>query len=286
MVFPHHENEIAQTESYTDGQPMARFWVHNGLMRLGDDKMSKSLGNLVTVDEALKRFSPDALRLFFLGSQYRSPLNYSDDAVVAQERGAERIRNAATARSSGGGPPLEADPHRERFIAAMDDDLNTPRAIAVLFDLSRDINRGIEDGHDVAPAQGILKELAAVLGLTLRERASESEADFFPLLHLALDTDAELRSVEQHVLADAIRQRLDDRGIAWERFIGVHSPELTSPEMHGHLGDLMDVLVETRAELRSAKQYDLADRIRNRLAELGFALEDTPRGTEWKRRPT
>ena len=95
LVFPHHENEIAQTESYDEQRALARFWVHNGLLRIGDETMSKSLGNFVTVTEALNSYSADALRLFFLSSHYRSPLTYSDEAILAQERAAERLRNAA-----------------------------------------------------------------------------------------------------------------------------------------------------------------------------------------------
>ena len=138
LVFPHHENEIAQTESYNNGKPMARFWVHNGMVRMGQDKMSKSLGNFITMREALERFSTDALRLFFLSSQYRSPLTYSDENILAQERAAERMR-AALLPSPAGGQPLDVTLYKQRFEEAMDDDLNTSRAIAVLFDLCRDI---------------------------------------------------------------------------------------------------------------------------------------------------
>ena len=227
LVFPHHENEIAQSESFTSKAPFARFWVHNGLLRLDDDKMSKSLGNFVTVAEALERHSPDALRLFFLSSHYRSPLTYSDEAVAAQERALERLRNvlSVTPATDPAGN-LDGGPARERFVSAMDDDLNTPRALAALFDLARDINRAHEAREDVGGAQATLRELAAVLGLRLEQ-----------------DTAAT-----------------------------------------GDVGPLVELLIETRAALRSAKQYEQADRIRQRLEELGFALEDTPRGTEWKRR--
>lgn len=228
LVFPHHENEIAQTESYTGAEPMARFWVHNGLMRLGEDKMSKSLGNFVMVGEALRQYSADALRMFFLSSHYRSPLTYSDEAVSAQERAVGRLRNATIAA-----PPaqsersLDAAAYKERFNAAMDDDLNTPRAIAVLFDLARDINRSSEEGVDVAGAQATLRELAGVLGLTLAAPSGDTAAE---------------------------------------------------------VGPLVELLIETRQRLRSAKQYELADELRARLTELGYSLEDTPSGTQWKPR--
>jgi cysteinyl-tRNA synthetase len=228
LVFPHHENEIAQTEAYTGGEPMARFWMHNGLMRLGGDKMSKSLGNLVTVGEALERFSSDALRLFFLSSHYRGPLTYSDEGVEGQERAAERLRNAVNL--PGPSEPrhaLDAGPFKRRFNEAMDDDLNTPRAIAVLFDLAHDINRAREEDRDVGAAQATVKELAGVLGLTLEEGGRDGSEE---------------------------------------------------------VGPLVELLIESRAELRAAKLYDKADQVRDRLADLGYLLEDTPRGTEWKRR--
>jgi cysteinyl-tRNA synthetase len=286
LVFPHHENEIAQTESYTNSRPMARFWVHNGLLRLGDDKMSKSLGNFVTVGDALKRFSSDALRLFFLSSHYRSPLTYSERGVAAQERAAERLRHAAGPDGARGqAPPLEAEPYRERFITAMDDDLNTPRATAVLFDLSHEINRAREERRDVTDAQRTLRELAGVLGLTLVERSRESRGDFFPLFHLLLDTDAELRSDALFEVADRLRERLGGRGVDLEELTGSTGGPLKGPEdmSAGDVAAIIELLIEARADLRAANQYEPADRIRQRLDDLGFILEDTPRGTEWKR---
>ncbi len=225
LVFPHHENEIAQTEAYTGVTPFARFWLHNGLLRLEEEKMSKSQGNFITVREVLSQYSPDALRLFFLSSHYRSPLIYSEESVSSQERASERLRFAV--RELGGGEDDEMDvkPYRNRFLAAMDDDLNTPQALASLFDLARDINRRREEGQGVGAAQVALRELAGLLGLTLSEPHPEETIEVAPFVEL---------------------------------------------------------LMETRSELRNARRYDLADKIRNRLAELGVTLEDTPRGTEWK----
>jgi cysteinyl-tRNA synthetase len=227
LVFPHHENEMAQSEGFT-GQKMARFWVHNGLMRLGDARMSKSDGNLVTVAQALERHSSDALRLFFLSSHYRGPLTYTEEAVDAQERGLERLRNAADlSETPESTDALAPGVHEQSFVNAMDDDLNTPRAIAALFDMSRDINRAREAGHDTATAQAKLRELTGVLGLTL-----------------------------------------------------------TLPEEVGgaDVGPLVELLIQTRSELRSAKLFDQADALRDRLDALGYSLEDTPAGTEWRRK--
>ncbi|MBI4298706.1 MAG: cysteine--tRNA ligase [Chloroflexi bacterium] len=229
LIFPHHENEIVQSESYTSVTPFSRFWVHNGLLRLGEDKMSKSLGNLVTVTEALGQFNPDTIRLFFLASHYRSPLTYSHEAIIAQERAVERLRNAAKDGDSSELPSLDPEPFRTRFLTAMDDDLNTPQALAALFDLAREINRRREDSQSVAEAQHTLKGLAIILGLTLEE---------------------------------------------------------SQPPGRGDTSALIQLLVETRAELRAANRYDLADKIRASLVELGVTLEDTAQGTKWKHKPS
>ncbi len=223
LVFPHHENEIAQSESYTDQIPFSRFWLHNGMLRLGTEKMSKSLGNIISLPEALEFYDPQALRLFFLSSHYRSPLFYSEESVRSQERAIQRLRQASGANSDDG-PLLEAAQFRERFIEAMDDDLNTPRALAALFDLAREINRGRESGSDITAAQDTLRELAGVLGLTLDE------------------------------------------------------PQVESAEASPFIQTLVDV----RNELRGARQFQLADSIRDRLTELGVTLEDSPDGTTWR----
>ena len=229
LVFPHHENEIAQSECYTGAKPFARYWMHNGLLQLGSDKMSKSLGNLVSVVEALERYSPDAMRLYFLSSHYRSPLAYSDEGAAAVERSLDRVRHALTP-GNGSGPQVDASPHRARFAAAMDDDLNTPQAIAALFDLARDINRGRDDGQSIDDGQAALRELGAVLGLTFADRAG---------------SDADLTAAP-----------------------------------------FIDLLVSVRSELRAARQFALADQIRDGLAEQGVTLEDGPQGTQWQRQNT
>ena len=229
LVFPHHENEIAQSECYTGAKPFSRYWMHNGLLQLGSDKMSKSLGNLVSVVEALERYSPDAMRLYFLSSHYRSPLAYSDEGAAAVERSLERVRRALVP-GNGSGPEVEADAHRARFAAAMDDDLNTPQAVAALFDLARDINRGRDAGQRIDAGQAALRELGGVLGLTFEDRSSPEDS------------------------------------LAAAPFI--------------------DLLVSVRTELRAARQFALADQIRDGLAEQGVTLEDGPRGTQWQRQAT
>ena len=215
LVFPHHENEIAQSEAFTGAQPFARYWVHNGLLHLDQEKMSKSLGNQVTIRDALSRYSADAIRLGMLNAHYRGPGYYSDDALAGAERAAGRVRQAVAASANAGvAGELDAAPHRQRFIAAMDDDLNTPQAIAALFDLARDINRESEAGRDVSVAQRTLAELGGgVLGLTFRELQAEVSADVADRITDLVAHRTELRSARSFAEADAVRDELTAMGI-------------------------------------------------------------------------
>lgn len=216
LVFPHHENEIAQSESYTGVAPFARYWLHNGLLQQFDEKMSKSTGNIVRVKEVLGRFSPDAVRLFMLGSHYRSPLVYSEEALAAAERAAERLRIALHERSpSLSGTLVDPTPFEQRFTSVMDDDFNTPQALAVLFDLARCINRGASEGANVTTAQRTLQRLAEVLGLKLEEPA-QAASNPESLIQLLVSVRDELRRGRQWALADWIRNEMSQLGIVLE----------------------------------------------------------------------
>ncbi len=233
LIFPHHENEMSQSESHTGCAPFARFWVHNGMVQVGDTKMSKSLGNFVTIREALDKFSSDALRLAVLTSHYRSPLVYSDESLQAAEHGVRRLAQALEGHADQIEPTPEALAQigrqaRERFIQAMDEDLNTASAVSQLFELAHEINRARELGVSagaLVPLRYEIRELAGVLGLELEQKSGD---------------------------------------IAAEPFI--------------------DLLVSVRGELRKAKLWQLSDQIRQRLQELGVAIEDRPDGSSW--RPT
>jgi len=237
VLFPHHENEIAQTESFTGKKPFARYWMHNALLRLAgaEEEMHRHIGNTLWVRDALARHEPDAIRLYFLSTHYRTPLAWTDDDVDAAARGLERLRAAvedltpSPSPERGGENPLAqfASQTRERFIAAMDDDFGTPQAIAALYDLAHEINRARGEGasaETLAPAQATLREFAGVLGLTLKEPES-----------------AKLGAAP-----------------------------------------FIELLIAMRQELRAAKQYALADKVRSELAKLGIVLEDGPQGTTWK----
>ncbi len=246
VIFPHHENEIAQSESYTGKEPFAKYWMHNALLRLAgdtsaEDKMSRHVGNTLWVKDALARHSPDAIRLYLLSTHYRTPLAWTDDDVDASARGLERLRAAVAPTPA---PPLSsttgdrsgenaltklASETREKFIAAMDDDFGTPQAVAALYDLAREINRARGEGATpdaLAPAQATLRELAGVLGLSLKESESDKLA----------------------------------------------------------AAPFIELLIATRKDLRAAKQFALSDKIRDELAKLGVVLEDGAQGTTWRSR--
>ena len=241
LIFPHHENEIAQTESLT-GKRFARYWMHNGMLqiqtRLPDgsykmEKMSKSLGNVVPIASFLAEHPADVLRLVVLSSSYRSPLAYGPEIAADNERKLARLRSALEP-AIGDNAELAserlveaASTARSRFVEAMDDDFNTSGALAAIFELVRAINSARDAGAGGEPftqAQATVRELTGVLGLTLEVAAAGSQ----------------------------------------------------------EAAPFIDLLIELRAELRKAKQFQLADMVRNRLAELGVALDDTAQGTRWK----
>jgi cysteinyl-tRNA synthetase len=245
-IFPHHENEIAQSESFTGVKPFVRHWLHNGLMQLGEEKMSKSTGKLIGIGEVLAKYSADSIRLWVLSSHYRSPVTYSDANLAATTKAVERPINAANIDfEESKATALEAQPYRERFIKAMDDDFNTPKAVAVLFDLAREINRGRDEGLNIVEAQKTLRELARVLGLTLRSKPAKYIIDITALIYVAAKYKVEIKDAKE---ADGIIKLLSDK----------------------------------RLELRRARKYGDADAVRYDLKELGVTLEDTPQGTVWR----
>jgi cysteinyl-tRNA synthetase len=258
VVFPHHENEIAQSESFTGKKPFVRYWMHNGLLQMGAEKMSKSLGNLITIRDALQKYSADGLRIFVLSSYYRSPLTYTPEALEAAESGSERLRRAMMKDTAGSrGTPLDAGPYKQKFIAAMDDDFNTSQAVAVLFHLARDINKADETGADASMARDTLKELGGVLGLTFK--AAEAAP---------LDTQALQKLVQ------SIYGKIREANVAG----------ISTEKVPDDADSLMAILISIRSELRKVKRFPLADELRNGLTGIGIALEDTSQGTVWKRK--
>ena len=212
LIFPHHENEIAQTEGFTGKAPFAKVWMHNALLQMGSDKMSKSTGNVVDLDAVIDRWGADAIRLFILSSHYRSPLTYSEEALQAAGRGAERMRAAAFATPTGTIPGPDVSGLREEFEGHMDGDLGTAEAIAVLFDLVRLINRERDAGHDTREMQALLRELAGVLGFGL-EAAHGGSRDADPFIELLIQVRTEMRAAKQWAFSDQIRDGLRELGV-------------------------------------------------------------------------
>ncbi len=225
LIFPHHENEIAQSEAYS-GKQFARFWIHNGMLQLSGEKMSKSIGNLVTIEDFLAEHSADILRMMVLNSGYRNPLTFNEAVIEQAERAFERLLSAlkpALADADGidsnqqNALQDQAKRTREGFEAAMDDDFNTAGALGNLFDLVRAINQARADGatnEQIAEIQSLLKELISVLGLRLGPKVAVHEAD--PFIELLMEVRAKLRAQKMWEMSDIIRDRLFELGVQVE----------------------------------------------------------------------
>lgn len=229
LIFPHHENEIAQSEVAT-GKPFARYWIHNGFVRIGDEKMSKSLGNVLTVREMVKRHDPEALRLWLISAHYRRPLDYAEERLVEAGRALERFRNLFADVDRRGGQSgevtegfrAERAEHRRRFEAAMDEDFNTPLAIGVLFEMVRAANgyrqeMGAKAGPVLREAVTEIRRLGGTLGLFEglgRERVEAS--GLIREIETLIQRRDEARARRDWAQADKIRGELDRMGVVLE----------------------------------------------------------------------
>jgi len=238
LVFPHHENEIAQSEG-ANGKEFVRYWIHNGFISIDKQKMSKSLGNFFTVREAAEAYGYENIRMFMLMSQYRSPLNYSGEILLQAKSALERIKtaksslefigeNGSESLTDGEAEFLKTLPgYRDRFIEAMDDDFNTADAISVIFELVRESNT---IAANAAPSKEFARETLKVFN--------------------------ELVDVLGLIYGEADDKSLDDE---------------------------VEALINARQTARAEKNWAEADKIRDKLNEMGIILEDTPQGVKWKR---
>ncbi|MBN2048258.1 MAG: cysteine--tRNA ligase [Anaerolineaceae bacterium] len=227
LIFPHHENEIAQTESVT-GKLFARFWIHNGMLQLGGEKMSKSTGNLITIEEFLRDHDGDAMRMIVLNSSYRNPLTFTDDVIAQAEKSLDRFRAALRPALPGARGLLPADAAqlaeqvettRAGFIEAMDDDINTAGGVGKLFDLVRAINQARDLGAsdaDLRAAHDLMRELTGVLGLNLADRETKAGNPAADYIDLLIELRAEVRKRKMYDLSDLIRDRLAGLGVVIE----------------------------------------------------------------------
>jgi cysteinyl-tRNA synthetase len=225
LIFPHHENEIAQSESYT-GKQFARYWLHNGMLQLSGEKMSKSLGNLVTIEEFLSKHEADALRMMVLNGSYRAPLSFNDEIIEQAERGLDRLHAALKpAAPNAPGAPRETrawldkqtETAQQTFVEALDDDFNTAGALSHIFELVRVINTARDNdatGAELKPAQNTLRALTGVIGLRLAEKKGAGEADKF--VDLLVEIRTEMRKQKIWAMSDLIRDRLKELGVVIE----------------------------------------------------------------------
>ena len=221
LQFPHHENEIAQSEACS-GEHFANFWMHNGFIRIDDEKMSKSLGNFFTIRDVLKSYSAEAVRYFLLSSHYRSPLNYSTESLDGAIAGLDRLYN--TLRSLPEADAVRWSAYEDKFYAAMDDDFNTPEALASLFDLARDVNKTTnkEGPEAAAPMGALLKKLGGILGLLQLEpdewlqRDDSGDGLDVAAIEAKIQARIEAKANKDWAQADAIRDELKAAGVTLE----------------------------------------------------------------------
>ena len=213
LIFPHHENEIAQSESASGAIPFSKIWMHNGLLRTSGATMSKSLGNAFNVNAALEEYSSDAIRLWILQSHYRTNPLLDKKLIATAERSMRRIRQTVDIESNDSEHPVDFRSYDRRFIEAMDDDLNTPKALAAVFDLCREINRGRDNKMDVSGAVETVRRLTGVLGLRLEvppKKAGLNDQGVEALVQARKDARDDKRWDE----ADTLRDQLAAAGIS------------------------------------------------------------------------
>lgn len=249
LIFPHHENEIAQSEGCTGKHPFVHYWLHNGFITVNEEKMSKSLGNFFMVIDILEHYDPETLRFFIVSTHYRSPLDFSDARLTEAQKSLARLRNAkenltalkgmmsAGATEESMALRAKAAELRDAFMEAMRDDFNTALAISHMFALGKEINiyhKSVTDAG-VKPDGKLLDILSSVF--------------------------AEMCSI-----------------------IGVlEKEEVTAAAGDSKEAELIEMIIKMRQEARSAKNYALADSLRKQLTEMGIVLEDTPQGVKWKK---
>jgi cysteinyl-tRNA synthetase len=247
LIFPHHENEIAQSEG-AFGKPFARFWIHNGFVNINQEKMSKSLGNFLMIKDILKSFHPEAVRLFLLSSHYRSPIDFTDKAMDEASAGLDKIyallERVEEKKELSEINNVEPGNYYKQFCEAMDDDFNTARGIGVLFEAVRNINRLLDENKeglsqdaikDIISCKSDILKIGGILGII-----NESPKIYFDKKR---SSGLEKRSIDPA---------------------------------------LIEKMIKDRTDARKAKNWEKADQIRKEFAKMNIIIEDRPEGTVWK----
>ncbi len=249
LIFPHHENEIAQSEA-AFGKTFVRYWIHNGFVNINQEKMSKSLGNFIVLKEIIKHYHPEALRLFLLSKHYRSPVDFTDNAMNEAVAGLDKVYALLERIEKQFGSVSDKDKTRNptvfrgQFCRAMDDDFNTALGIATLFEAVRNMNRLLDENKNsfsqdvedkVRSGRADILKMGAILGIL-----NESPEDYF----------------------------------AKKRSTGLEKKSIDS--------EMIDKMINERTEARKAKNWARADQIRKQLSEMNIIIEDRPEGTVWK----
>jgi len=253
LIFPHHENEIAQSEALT-GKPFAKYWIHHGLLTINGQKMAKSLGNFVTIKDFITKYNyPVILKLFFLSTHYAHPIDYTEEKIEEAKQGLERIlillgkigknhKSQVTSKKN-----QELEEVKNNFLVAMDDDFNTPKALASIFELISIMNKNIDNLDFISNAKYLLEQLLEVLGLR------KISVDVFPKTMPLTISLKEPRVVTEDVTWQIIDEEIKKK-------------------------------ILEREKARKEKNFALSDKIRKELEERGIILEDTKDGTTWRRK--
>ncbi len=283
LIFPHHENEIAQSEAMF-GKQFSTYWMHNGMMQLSGSVMSKSTGNLVTIDSFLEKYEANVLRMMILNSSYRGPITFNDETIQHAVRALKRLRSAlrpALPKNGWAGNQLrdKSKQVKEFFLAAMDDDFNTAGGLGHLFDFVKAINQARDEGADqksFEKAQAVLNELTAIFGLKLELNL---EIDIDPRINHEIYRDISSHFVQLHnnKAIDFLREELHSADIDPGIKIDAIVPDFDSLENNV----MIDVAINLRDQSRDNKDWTTSDFIRDVLSSNGIVLEDSDQGTTW-----
>jgi cysteinyl-tRNA synthetase len=275
LIFPHHENEIAQSEAAT-GKPFARYWIHNGMLQFSGEKMSKSLGNLVSIEEFLSKHSADALRMMVLNSGYHNPLTFNDEVIGQSESALERLRSALKPALPGVKGVVaisiskfrsEIETARNDFESFMQDDFNTSGAMSAMYNLVRVANQLRDEGasaEQLALGQSALRELSSILGIRLEEK-TQTTHPLEPYKNQLIEESQKLKQSSSYVNSEIFKMKIDQI----DHLISINA------DLH-LIGNL---LKDARDESRKLKYYNDSDEIRDFSNSMGMGFEDTKGGT-------